>query len=143
MNLLELRRKNEALQLRLFWTEHSPEKLNAAMSAVNRSKIGPGCYCFTCAITGRYEGKHPGPMYQHCTFKDWFEEMLTDHEMSLGYRTDDVRITDHHLTILSGDLLLQWTYGTKLRKARSVSDPELAKLKSLFRTLEILRRAAE
>ena len=143
MNLLELQRKNEALKLRLFWTEHSPEQLNAAMSAANKLKGGPQCYCFACSITGRYEGKYPGHMHQHCTFKDWFDQMLTDHEMSLGCGTEDVRISDHHFTNLSGGLWLDWTYGSRLRKTRSVSDPELAKLKSLFKTLKILCHTEE
>ena len=143
MLLLQLQRENQALRLRLFWTEHAPQQLNAAMSAANQVKGGPQCNCFACAITGRYEGKYPGHMHQHCTFKDWFEKMLTDHEMSLGCGTEDACISDHHFTNLRGGSWLHWTYGSRLRKARCVSDPELAKLKSLFKTLKILRRAAE
>jgi hypothetical protein len=138
MNLLELQRKSEALKLRLFWTEHSPEQLNAAMSAANKLKGGPQCYCFACSITGRYEGKYPGHMHQHCTFKDWFEQMLTDHEMSIGCGTYDAPFIDHHFSNLSGGLWLRWTYGSRLWKATSVRDPELAKLERLFKTLDTL-----
>ena len=143
MNLLELQRENEALKLRLFWREHGPEQLNAAMSTANQVKGGPECYCLACALTGRYEGKYPGHAHQHCTFKEWFEHLLTDHEMSIGERIPGVPISDHHFSNLSGGIWLSWTYGSRLRKARSVRDPELAKLKSLFKTLKMLGHTEE
>ena len=141
MNLLELQRENEALKLRLFWKEHGPEQLNAAMSAANKLKGGPRCYCLSCSVTGRYEGEYAEN--KECVFKQWFEQMLTDHEMSIGCGTYKAPFIDHHFSNLSGGLWLRWTYGSRLRKARSVSDPELAKLKSLFKTLKILRLAQE
>jgi len=141
MSLLELQRESQALKLGLFWTEHSPQQLNAAMSAVNQSKNGPRCYCFACSVTGRYEGEYAEN--KECAFKEWFEQMLTDHEMSIGCGTYDAPFIDHHFSNLSGGLWLRWTYGSRLWKARSVSDPELAKLKSLFKTLKLLRHTEE
>ena len=136
MNPLELQRESAILKLRLFWTEHGPEQLNAAMSAANQLRFGPQCYCLACSLTGRYKGKYAEN--KECEFKEWFEQMLTDHEMSFGNATPDVTISDHHFSNLSGGVWLRWTYGSRLRKARSVRDPELAKLKSLFKTLKIL-----
>jgi hypothetical protein len=141
MSLLELQRENEALKLRLFWTEHSPQQLRKAMRSANQVKGGPQCYCGTCCVTGRYEGEYVEN--KECTFKDWFEQMLTDHEMSIGCGTYKAPFIDHHFSNLSGGLWLNWTYGSRLWKARSVSDPELAKLKSLFKTLKILRHTEE
>ncbi len=135
-----LKSENEALKLKLFWKEYGPKQLNAAMSAANQVKGGPECYCLPCALTGRYEGQYWEPK-EYCAFKEWFEKVLTDHEMSIGEGTPDVPISDHHFSNLSGGIWLRWTYGSRLRKARSVRDPELAKLKSLFKTLNIVNHA--
>jgi hypothetical protein len=40
--VLELRRENEALKLKLFWREHGPEQLKTAMRMANGAAGGPG-----------------------------------------------------------------------------------------------------
>ncbi len=41
--VLELRRENETLRIQLFWKDHGPESLKAAMRATNGAADGPGC----------------------------------------------------------------------------------------------------
>jgi hypothetical protein len=149
--LLELKRENEALKLKLFWKEHNPSILKSYMSAANNADGGPKCCCLACVVTGRYEmdvGELPEK--KPCTFKPWFEHMLQDHEMSIAVGLPDVPVWvdgsvvdcgnnvlddgQHFTNLGSGDWFC-WTYGSKLWKATSVGDPELAKLERLFHTL--------
>jgi hypothetical protein len=161
MNLLELQRENEdlkleneTLKLKLFWKEHGPGELNAAMHLANTSDGGPGCSCLACAVSGRHVSE-PGEVAEHkpCTFKPWFEQMLHEHEMSIGRRLPDVPIwfdgsvvdshnnvldDGHHFSNLASQDWFCWTYGSRLWKATSVLDPELAKLERLFKTLDMV-----
>lgn len=161
MNLLELQRENEdlkleneALKLRLFWKEHGQAELSASMRLANFVEGGPQCSCLACAVSGRHnrengeiDGEKP------CTFKPWFEQMLREHDMSIGYGIPDVPIwvdgsvcdsgnnvldDGQHFTILGRQDWLHWTYGSRLWKATSVLDPELAKLERLFKTLDMV-----
>ena len=43
--LLELKRENEELKLKLFWKEHNPSMLRQAMAAANKIDGGPRCAC--------------------------------------------------------------------------------------------------
>jgi hypothetical protein len=161
MNLLELQRENEALKLenetlklKLFWKEHGPGELNAAMRLANQVEAGPGCSCLACAVSGRHESEY-GEIAENkpCTFKVWFEQMLREHEMSIGYGIPDVPIwvdgsvcdsgnnvldDGHHFSNSARQDWFCWTYGSRLWKATSVCDPELAKLERLFKTLDMV-----
>ena len=150
--LLELKRENEALKLKLFWKDHSPFFLKEAMSTANKAEGGPACSCLACVVSGRRESE-PGEAAEQkpCTFKPWFEQVLREHDMSVGHVVDvprvdgrvvdshnDVFDDDQHFTNFAGCDWRWWTYGSKLWKATSVRDPELAKLERLFRTLHTL-----
>ena len=161
MNLLELQRENEALKLenealklKLFWKEHNPSILKSYMSAANYVEGGYWCSCLACAVSGRHE-KEYGETDENmpCQFKPWFEQMLREHDMSIGYGIPDVPIwvdgsvcdsgnnvldDGQHFTILGRQDWLHWTYGSRLWKATSVLDPELAKLERLFKTLDMV-----
>jgi hypothetical protein len=150
--LLELKRENEALKLKLFWKEHNNKELNVAMARANETDGGPQCSCLACAVSGRFISNNGEVAEQKpCTFKPWFEQVLREHDMSVGHVVDVPRIDgslvdsdnnvfddDQHFTNFAGADWRWWTYGSKLWKATSVRDPELAKLERLFRTLHTL-----
>lgn len=150
--LLELKRENEALRLKMFWKEYSNKELDVAMAVANETDGGPQCSCLACIVSGRYVTRDL-PEKKPCTFKPWFEQVLREHDMSIGHRLPDVPVwvdgsvvdshndvldDDQHFTNLGSDDWVCWTYGSKLWKATSVCDPELAKLEVLFRTLHTL-----
>jgi hypothetical protein len=146
-----LKRENEDLKLKLFWKEHGPDKLNEAIRSANYVEGGYWCCCLACAVSGRHEkGYGETDENKPCTFKTWFEQVLDHHEMSIGRGLPDVPIwvegsvvdsgndvldDGQHFTILGRQDWLHWTYGSRLWKATSVRDPELAKLERLFTTL--------
>ena len=152
--LLELKRENEALKLKLFWKEYNPCHMNAAMYLANTADGGPSCSCLACAVSGRYASDDFEVVERKpCVFKAWFEQVLREHDMSIavglpavpvwvnGIVVDshnDVLDDGQHFTNLGADDWVSWTYGSKLWKATSVRDPELAKLQRLFRTLKIV-----
>jgi hypothetical protein len=150
--LLELKRENEALKLKLFWKEHNPAHLKAAMYLANTADGGPACSCLACVVSGRYASDDGEiPENKPCVFKSWFEQMLREHDMSVGHVVDvprvdgsvvdshnDVFDDDQHFTNFAGCDWRWWAYGSKLWKATSVRDPELAKLERLFRALNTL-----
>lgn len=148
--LLELKRENEALRLKLFWKEHNPKELDKAMYLANTAN--PACSCLACAVSGRYKSE-PGEVAEKkpCTFKPWFEQVLREHDMSVCHVVDmprvdgsvcnshnDVFDDGQHFTNFAGCDWKWWAYGSKLRKATSVRDPELAKLERLFQYLDTL-----
>ncbi len=148
----ELKEENETLRLRLFWKEYGQTELSAAMRLANFIEGGPQCSCLACAVSGRHKSECGGTdENKPCTFKSWFEQMIRDHNMSIGYGIPDEPIwvtggvcgsrnkvldDDKHFTILGREDWSHWTYGSRLWKATSVLDPELAKLESLFKTLD-------
>ncbi len=150
--VLELRRENEALRLRLFWKEHGPEQLKAAMRLANGAAGGPGCGCLGCVVSGRREREHGEvPVKKPCAFKAWFEQTLQELGMDVAVGLPAEAVWVHvqevdpdsallddgaHFTNLGADDWVAWTYGSRLWKAASVRDPELAKLEGLFRTLD-------
>ena len=107
-----------------------------------------------CAVSGRYASDDGEiPEKKPCVFKPWFEQVLREHDMSVGLGLPDAPIwvdgsvvDDHndvlddgqHFSNLASHDWFCWTYGSKLWKATSVGDPELAKLKRLFHTLNTL-----
>ena len=81
--LLELRREQEAIKVRLFWTDHSPAALRDAMELANTSAAGPQCACFGCVLAGRHpdprtHGDH-SPLAVACAFEPWFSRVLHEH----------------------------------------------------------------
>jgi len=159
-----LKRENEALKLKLFWKEHNHGNMSNAMCWANQAEDGPRCSCLSCVVSGRYEKlKWPNRRRVHssgevaeqetCTFKPWFEQVLEHHEMSIGRGLPDVPIwvegsvvdsandvldDGQHFTVLGRGDWVHWIYGSKLWKATSVGDPELVKLKNVFRYLNTL-----
>jgi hypothetical protein len=152
--VLELRRENEALKLRLFWKEHGPEQLKAAMRMANGAAGGPGCGCLGCKVSGRGElefSNVAGKQGEGCAFKAWFEQTLIELDMDVAVSLPAAAVWVHvkevdsrndllddgvHFTNLGADDWVAWTYGSRLWKAASVSDPELGKLQRLFLTLD-------
>jgi len=150
--VLELRRENEALKLRLFWKEHGPEQLKAAMRLANGLAGGPGCGCLGCKVGGRNELAFSNVAGKDaCAFKAWFEAILKELDMDVAVSLPAAAVWVHvkevdpdrsllddgvHFTNLGADDWVAWTYGSRLWKAASVSDPELAKLQRLFLTLD-------
>lgn len=101
--LLELKRENEQLKLKLFWKEHNPCMLKQAMTVANNREGGPACRCLACMVGGRcdnfirgyqpyafaHEYDHQLVMSPHdhchlvCQFKPWFEERIRKSGMSV------------------------------------------------------------
>ena len=110
MRLLELKRENEELKLKLFWKEHNPSMLKQAMAAANKGEGGPACSCLACIVGGRCENGTRGYApyanvheYDHhfvlsaqdrchlrCQFKPWFEERIRESGMSVRDRPSSV-----------------------------------------------------
>ena len=163
--LLELKRENEGLKLKLFWKEHNPGMLKQAMSVANRSEAGPGCTCLACIVGGRCNAGTQGyapyafaNMYDdqlimsphdichlRCQFKPWFEQKIREsgmsvREMPLSVLVDTgvVGVLDDgkHFVNLGKVDWNAWVYGSRLHKASSTADPELDKLQRLFRALQ-------
>jgi hypothetical protein len=144
-----LKRENEALKLKLFWKEHNDEIMRDAMCCANEAHGGPACSCLACMVTGRYEsGNLDFADENPCKFKPWFEQVLREHNMSVGHDVDVPRVDGsvvdshnhvfddgQHFTNFAREDWKCWTYGSKLWKATSVGDPELAKLKNVLRYL--------
>ena len=158
--LLELKRENEELRLKLFWKDHSPSMLKAAMAAANKVASGPQCACLACIVGGRCEegtrGFAPYPfahMYDEqlvmsqcdrchlrCQFKPWFEEKIREAGMRVVSETaspvgDGVRDVGQHFSNLGIGDWNTWVYGSAVCKASSVANEDLVKLHKLFATL--------
>ena len=108
--LLELKRENEELKLKLFWKDHNPSMLKKTMAAANKAEGGPRCACLACIVGGRCvngtQGFAPYPFvheYDHhfvlsahdrchlrCQFKPWFEERIRESGMSVRDRPSSV-----------------------------------------------------
>jgi len=133
-----LKRENEALKLKLFWKEHGPGELNAAIRLANYVVGGYWCCCLACTVSGRHEKRY-GETDENkpCTFKPWFEQVLREHDMSIGSVVNSGDDGHHFRNSVRQDWFC-WTYGSRLWKATSVLDPELAKLERLFKTLDMV-----
>ena len=153
MNLVEVQRENEALKLKLFWREHSYEIMENAMRWANASEIGPKCSCSACKVSGRYVFTETEP----CIFKPWFEQVIRKLDMSIGrgfqkkplwnvwfggsvFDSRRAQVVDdgYHFSMGHQPDWCRWTYGSKLWKATSVGDPELAKLDRLLNYLNMI-----
>ena len=161
--LLELKRENEELKMRLFWKEHNPSMLRQAMAAANMGEGGPACSCLQCIVGGRcadgtrgyapyaftheYDGHIVMPAYDRChlrcQFKPWFEQKIRESGLSVR-DADGIVVGDgagalddgHHFIHMGRVDWNAWVYGSRLSKASSVADQELQKLQKLFRALE-------
>ena len=143
--IVELRQKNEELELKLFWKDHcAPKLLHAICSGNSWFRI---CNCEECRLFQRYSGfvQRSNCMLE-CHFMEWFAGLLQGH----GLTSVDNNATwvdcphidgtdgsplDVHFVNATGE----WDhilYGTRLTNAKHVNDPELKKLKALFEVLE-------
>lgn len=150
--VVALRQENERLRLHLFWKDHSVSELKEMMMHANRTE--PKCHCLACGVGGRlYPESRLLPPGSTCTFKPWFENIVAEcgmtcvtgvgkemepveTHMSCGVR-NWVYDADAHFHHLSRDDWMSWQYGAKLWKAESANDPEVLKLKRLFKALEV------
>jgi hypothetical protein len=115
------------------------------------------CSCLACVLTGRHDDDRDDdePCPLACTFTPWFEQVLHEHEMStlVGLPDEPIWVdgrvvgdhehhkvldTDHHFVrvFARNGTASGWVYASKLWKATSVRDPELAKLERLLHTLQ-------
>ena len=153
--LLELKRENEELKLKLFWRDHNPSMLRQAMAVANMVNGGPRCSCLACIVGGRcangtrgfapyafaHEYEHQLVMTPHdrchirCQFKPWFEEKIREAGMSVGF--DALRDDGQHFSNLGSVDWNTFVYGSRLWKASSTADPELGKLEKLFHALTL------
>ena len=159
--LLELKRENVALKLKLFWKTHSPCMLKQAMAHANQVTTGPKCSCLACIVSGRCASgtrgyaPHPDDDFCHltCQFKPWFEQKIREQGMSVGLVVADMHLPavwvdgdvvddanavlndGQHFSNLGSADWNTWVYGSRLWRASCDADPELAKLKALFETL--------
>jgi hypothetical protein len=162
--LLELKRENEELKLKLFWKEHDPCMLKQAMAAANTRDGGPRCKCLACIVGGRCEngtqGFSPYPAQEYadhyvmsrddichlrCQFKPWFEDRIREAGMRVRDMPSSVWVGgsavvdggDHFVNMGRVD----WNdcvYGSRLRTASSAGDRDLGKLNRLFHVLDVV-----
>jgi len=143
--IIELRQKNEALELRLFWKDHCvPKLLNAINSCNTWLKI---CNCEECRLFQRYTGfVQRSERIFECHFMEWFSDLLTTHGLTF-VDNNATWVECPHIDETDGSPLdvhfvnatREWDhvlFGTKLTNAKHVNDPELKKLKALFEALE-------
>jgi len=151
--LIELKQENESLKLELFWRDYKFHKLQHQMKNWNLYG-GPKCKCNACCgqdLAGDYELEDI--QERICGFKPAFESFAAVHGLTFGKASHPIdECLDECHTHISGDNCLfvydidahiiqidngsRWTYGTKLWKAKSVSDPELKKLVVLFKAID-------
>jgi hypothetical protein len=145
--LCELKSENEALRLQVFALQHSFDHLAQRMQWANCSHSGPWCTCHDCLQSGRFHPEYAGPGIDRCvfqcTFKPFFERLVAQCNMSVGYRETD---TDTHFLCLDSplaphELWHSWHYGTKLAFTHASSKADLAKLQQLFQVLADLPRS--
>jgi hypothetical protein len=153
MRLLELKRENEKLKLKLFWKTHNPSMLKKAMAVANMVEGGPRCACLACIVGGRCvdgtRGFAPYPfayMYDEqlvisprdwchwrCQFKPWFEDKIREAGMSV--RVEALRDDGQHFSNPGSADWNTFVYGSRLCNASSVENEDLVKLKQLFVTI--------
>lgn len=146
----ELMKENSELKLKIFFYEHNPGQLILATRQAN--VLHPdhiNCGCRSCVLGGRETEmwvnlRDDGT----CEFKPWFQDRLEDCGLTFSSPTgDDVErflANPFHEAVINRDVHLvncargDWCeiyYGTRITNAKSVDDPELAKLAELFRLL--------
>lgn len=145
--LCELKSENEQLRLQVFWLQHSFEQLSQRMQWANCSHNGPWCTCHDCLESGRFHPTYAGPgidrCVYRCTFKPFFEQLIAQCNMSVGYQIADIHTHFLCLESLWSPRIhwASWQYGSKLTSANTSSNTDLAKLKQLFQVLGDLPRS--
>ena len=146
--VIELNEKVRKLELDIFWLKHNYQDLCVAMKEANLKDDGPKCGCDSCVEGSReYQTVHTRPT---CAFKPYFEGLLAECGLTVTTQealrmegeahacmrgTYKVPPTDVHFVMFGGTSWEHFTFGTKLWKARSAKDPELAKLVLLLQKL--------
>jgi hypothetical protein len=144
--------EKSALELKLFWNEYTTTQLQTAMQWGNRNDMdGPNCSCLACTVSGRKdEEKKTSKRADCCTFKPYFEALLAEYGLTVGYVKSSSVACEHdaapdgnmvydndaHLVHCGRDDWVSFTYGAKLWRASSCQDPELQKLVCLFEVLQ-------
>jgi len=151
---LELKRENERLKLSLFWVDHSINTLKKLLGHANNRAGGPRCRCRCCMRTKRsrpsiLDGYDDDVRDEKCLFGPWFERVLQEHGLSFAHFDDaspcdfDRELyprpnVDVHFHVVGHPQYTNWVvwmYGARLWRAQTTDDPELAKLRALFKTL--------
>ena len=143
--VLSQRREMEGLRLELFWKDHNIERLIILMREVNSL-----CNCFNCQLVGI--NRPSVQRSDECQFDDWFRSHVLACGMTVGSldaatvarpfhmshayfcQARTVYDVDAHFYQQEDSDCSHWKYGSKLWKAKSVS--ELANLHALFQRLE-------
>jgi len=155
--LIELRRENEALRLdqqraidtvkleqkstidklklKVFWLAHDHLKLQEHLAMANDSDEGPKCCCERCYWNGRFSLDPDKRVLRgvNCTFIPWFENEITDFDMtsSIGHYTE---VTTHFGLQEDGECFLaRW-----LVQIPTCEHPELRKVHDLFSDLRAM-----
>jgi hypothetical protein len=143
VRLDELVKENQRLRLALFWRDHSHERLREVLEGSIQRFIR--CECKKCIIKGcsdSFKGSW------ECSVQSYFEKYVNKHgfsaeiESDCPYVEDDVGEScyfykaDVHFVL--GSSVMDWVligYGNRFHKVKSIQDPELIKLKELFKAL--------
>jgi hypothetical protein len=149
--LIELRRENEALRLeqqrtidavkleqkstidklklKVFWMAHDHLKLQEHLAMANNSDDGPKCCCANCYWNGRF-GLDPDKRVLpgvNCTFIPWFENEITDFDMTSSVRASIDVVTQFAVNPNGHINFSYW-----LRHLRPCRHHELRKVHQLF-----------
>lgn len=147
LRLCELKSENEQLRLQVFWLQHSFDNLSQRMQWANCSHNGPFCTCHDCLQSGRFHPTYSGPGIDRCvykcTFKPFFEQLIAQCGMSVGYGETD---TDTHFRCIESNACprvswYSWHYGSKFTSAHTSTNADLGKLKHLFQVMDDLPRS--
>ena len=145
-----LMKENSELKLKIFFFENGPGQLSLATRQANIAHPDRiNCGCRSC-IRGARETDVWGDV-EHtwpCEFQPWFEDRLEDCGLTYSSPTmDDIAkymANPFHEATVNEDVHLincsrgDWCdirYGKKIMDAKSVNDPELAKIVQLFASL--------
>jgi hypothetical protein len=145
----ELLAENRELRLQLFWKDYGVTHLQEAMRNANQKTGGPDCSCLACAVSGRMDSENEARGFE-CSFKPHFEALLVEcgleslngggmapHMQHMSNSSGNcVYDQDTHLIRIGRDDWFAFTYGSRLFKAVTASDPELLKLRNLFDKLD-------
>ena len=146
------KRENERLQLSVFWADHSIHMLKKWMFYANECRVR--CRCRVCRRLKRWR-EDDNFEDEACKFGPWFEAALQQHGLDFvdggdayvefGYLGGVALREDYPKPDVSVHFYLyyhqpykswsSWAYGAKLWRAQTIQDPELLKLKALFKTL--------